>query len=51
MKVLILTAVPFPNGMAATNRIKCYVKALAEQGVDCKVLCFRRSDIKTNTTP
>ena len=50
MKVLILTAVPFPNGMAATNRIKCYAKALAEQGVDCKVLCFRRSDIKTNTT-
>lgn len=48
MKVLILTAVPFPNGMAPTNRIKCYAKALISQQVDCEVVCFRRSDIATN---
>ena len=48
MRVLILTATPFPDGMAATNRIKCYAKALVEQGCDCNVVCFRRSDISTN---
>jgi glycosyltransferase involved in cell wall biosynthesis len=48
MKVYILTAVPFPNGMAPTNRIKCYAKALIGEGVDCKVICFRRSDIESN---
>ena len=48
MKVLILTAVPFPNGMAPTNRNKCYAKALIGEGVDCKVICFRRSDIESN---
>ena len=38
MKVYIVTTEPFPNGLAATGRIKCYAKALISEGVDvdCK---------------
>ena len=53
MKVLIMTGEPFPNGMAATNRIKCYARALNEGGVDCEVVVFRRTEVhgkKPNNT-
>ena len=43
MNVYIITYEPFPNGMAATNRIKCYAKALIEEGVSCKVIVFKRA--------
>ena len=45
MKVYILTREPFPNGMAATNRIKCYAKAIQMKGVQCEVLVFARSEV------
>lgn len=45
MKVYILTGEPFPNGMAATNRIKCYARAIKEGGLDCEVLIFRRTEV------
>lgn len=44
MKVYIVTKEPFPNGMAAVNRIKCYAKAITEQGVECEVLIFTRTE-------
>ena len=49
MNVFITTAVPFPFGMAPTNRIKCYAKALIEEDVNCKVICFRRTELVNNT--
>lgn len=45
MKVFIITRMPFPNGMAATNRIKCYAKAIIEQGISCQVLIFTRTEV------
>lgn len=45
MKVIILTGEPFPNGMAATNRIRCYARAIKEGGIDCEVLIFRRTEV------
>ena len=44
MKVIILTGEPFPNGMAATNRIKCYARAIKEGGLECEVVVFRRTE-------
>lgn len=44
MKVIILTGEPFPNGMAATNRVKCYARAIKDGGVDCEVLIYRRTE-------
>lgn len=44
MKVIILTGEPFPNGMAATNRIKCYARAIKEGGIECEVVIFRRTE-------
>lgn len=38
MKVYILTGEPFPNGVAATNRIKCYAWAIKEGGLNCEVV-------------
>lgn len=38
MKVYIITKEPIPNGMAATNRIKCYARALHDGGMDCEIL-------------
>lgn len=46
MNVYIITSVPFPNGMAATNRVKCYAKALSEEGVSCKILIFKRTEVR-----
>lgn len=48
MKVYIITKEPFPNGMAATNRIMCYAKAIISQGVDCEVLIYSRTEIPGN---
>lgn len=45
MKVYIVTREPFPNGMAGTNRIKCYAKAIQEQGIPCEVIIFVRSEV------
>lgn len=44
MKVIILTGEPFPNGMAATNRIMCYARAIKEGGIQCEVVIFRRTE-------
>lgn len=44
MKVIILTGEHFPNGMAATNRILCYARAIKEGGVECEVVIFRRTE-------
>lgn len=44
MKVIILTGEPFPNGMAAANRIKCYARAINEGGCECEVVIFRRTE-------
>ena len=49
MKVYILTREPFPNGMAATNRIKCYAKAILEKGVPCEVLICTRTEVYGKT--
>lgn len=38
MKVFIVTREAFPNGMAATNRIKCYARAIYDGGLECEVV-------------
>ena len=45
MKVFIVTGEPFPNGMAAVSRIKCYARAIIEGGVECEVVVYRRTEI------
>ena len=45
MKVFIITGVPFPNGMAPTNRIKCYAKAMEGQGIECEVVLYLQPHI------
>lgn len=45
MKFYILTGEPFPQGMAATNRIICYAKSLLIEKVDCEVIIFRRTEV------
>lgn len=49
MTVYIITKQPFPNGMAATNRIICYAKAIKSQGIGCKVLIFTRTEVYGKT--
>lgn len=49
MKVYFVTGEPFPNGMAATNRIKCYAKALKEGGVECEIVVFKRTEVYGKT--
>lgn len=44
MKVYIITKEPFPNGMAATNRIKCYAKSIISIGIECEVLIYTRTE-------
>lgn len=46
MKVYIITNSPFPYGMAPVKRKICFAKALIQEGVDCKVLCFSRTEAK-----
>lgn len=48
MKVYVITGEPFPNGMAATSRIKCYAKALLSQNVECEVLVVRKTESFNN---
>ena len=50
MSVSIVTDEPFPNGMAATNRIKCIAKAFLMQGIDCKVILFSYNSSIENIT-
>ena len=45
MNVYIITKQPFPHGMAATNRILCFGKAIVSQGIRCKVLTFTRTEV------
>lgn len=45
MKIIILTGEPFPNGMAAVNRIKCFAKAFLQGDADCEVLVYRRTEV------
>ena len=44
MKVYIFTRQPMPNGMAGTNRIKCYARALHSVGVSCGIFVFSRDE-------
>ena len=44
MKVFILAREPFPNGMAATNRIINYAKGLTGAGLETEVLLYQRSE-------
>lgn len=44
MKVYIIITEPFPNGMAATRRIKCYVKAIMSVNIACEVIITRRTE-------
>lgn len=44
MKVIILTGEPFPNGMAAVSRIKCYARAFKEGGVEVEVVIWHRTE-------
>lgn len=44
MKVFIIAREPFPNGMAATNRIKNYAKGLMSAGIECEVIIFSRTE-------
>lgn len=45
MRVYIITNEPIPNGLAATNRIKCYAKALIQAKIQCEILVFTRTEI------
>ena len=45
MKVYIVTKEGFPNGMAATNRIKCYARAIHEGGLECEVIICGSSEV------
>lgn len=49
MKVIIVTKEPFPNGMAATQRIKCYARSLIEGGANCEVIICRRTEYKKSS--
>jgi glycosyltransferase involved in cell wall biosynthesis len=43
-KIYIFTSEPFPNGLAATNRISSFAKGFLYHGVDVEVICFRRTE-------
>lgn len=45
MTVYIITKQSFPNGMAGTNRIKCFAKAILSQGISCKILVYQRTEV------
>lgn len=44
MRIIILIDIPFPNGMATSNRIKNYASALSGGGLDVEVLISRRTE-------
>lgn len=41
----IITDNPMPNGMAATERIKCYAKAATQQGISCEIDIYHRTEV------
>ena len=43
-KVIIYTSEPFPQGMAATNRIISYAKGFLHNKKDVQIICFRKTD-------
>lgn len=43
MKVFIITTSTFPNGMADTNRIKCYSKAILSKNIECEIVIYKRN--------
>lgn len=49
MKVYIITTEPFPQGMAATNRIVCLAKGLIANGMKCEVLIAKRTEYKLHS--
>lgn len=48
MKVYILASVPFPIGLAPTNRILHYCKGLVSAGADCEVVAIYRTERQDN---
>jgi glycosyltransferase involved in cell wall biosynthesis len=50
-KVYIVTSESFPVGFAATNRIKCYAKALIREGFCIEVLIYKRGIITKDFPP
>lgn len=46
MNVYIFTSESFPCGMATTNRVKCYAKALLSQNINCTVVVYKRLNKK-----
>lgn len=51
MKVFLITTSTFPNGMADTNRIKCYAKAILSKGEECEVVIYKRNNGFSNIEP
>lgn len=47
--IYIITRQPMPNGMAGSNRIKCYARALINAGASCRILVFSRDGFSTNS--
>ncbi|MEI6727334.1 MAG: hypothetical protein WCN81_14075, partial [Actinomycetes bacterium] len=42
--VFLIRAFGFPQGMAATNRVRLLARGLIEHGVDARVICMRVSE-------
>lgn len=47
MNVYIITKQPFPYGMAAVNRIKCYAKSILSADINCKIIVWSRTDVNS----
>ena len=48
MKLYLITKEAFPNGMAATNRIKCYARAIQGGGIECEVVVCGCTELDPN---
>lgn len=48
MRVLFVTSTPFPNGMAATNRIRNYGIALSDNNIETEVVVYRSTEKVNN---
>lgn len=46
--IYIITTESFPNGLAATQRIKCYARSVVDMGFSCEVLCLNRCESLEN---
>lgn len=42
--IYIITTETFPNGLAATQRIRCYARSVVSLGYVCKVICINRCE-------